>query len=206
MHLPSSSPSAAGANLTREGPEKTPSEALPFPLPSFRSESETSSCGNWMAELVDCIRECDLIFLAETQAVRCVQTCIFSLTRCDLDDFQGIRDTGSTWLPTWLSLALALCLIPATGLFAGLTIGLLSLDNVSLRVCIAVSVPGPSHFVSVQQTIDQNLDNYRGASTTFSDAEGWQQASRPSCPADSGACWRAAGERVCKENYSRQGN
>lgn len=86
-----------------------------------------------MADLVDCIRQCDLE-VTTSAALTCIQSCIFALTRCDLDDFQGARDISEGWLPSWLSLALAIALIPATGLFAGLTIGLLSLDNVSLRV------------------------------------------------------------------------
>ena len=89
-----------------------------------------------MAELLACIRACDITGGAgDSRALLCVETCIFSLTRCDLEDFSGTRALDSeAWLPTWLSLLLAFALIPATGLFAGLTIGLLSLDNVSLRV------------------------------------------------------------------------
>ena len=37
-------------------------------------------------------------------------------------------------LPIWAAILLSFILVPLTGLFAGLTIGLLSLDNVGLRV------------------------------------------------------------------------
>lgn len=37
-------------------------------------------------------------------------------------------------LPVWAAILLSFILVPLTGLFAGLTIGLLSLDNVGLRV------------------------------------------------------------------------
>ena len=55
-----------------------------------------------------------------------------SLHRCDLDDFNGVRDASSR--SAILSLALALALVPITALFAGLTIGLLGLDVTALSI------------------------------------------------------------------------
>ena len=45
--------------------------------------------------------------------------------------------------PIWAAILLSVFLIPLTGLFAGLTIGLLSLDNVGLRVRLSQH-PGQS--------------------------------------------------------------
>ena len=45
--------------------------------------------------------------------------------------------------PVWAAILLSVFLIPLTGLFAGLTIGLLSLDNVGLRVRLSQH-PGQS--------------------------------------------------------------
>lgn len=85
-----------------------------------------------MAEVYDCIKSCDLYHTSEKIATNCIKNCIFSLTRCDLEDFVGVRDSNGP--SVLLSVSVAIALVPVTALFAGLTIGLLGLDVVSLNV------------------------------------------------------------------------
>lgn len=85
-----------------------------------------------MADVYKCIKSCDLSHSAESIAVNCIKSCIFSLTRCDLEDFEGVRESNGP--SVLLSVSVAVALVPVTALFAGLTIGLLGLDVVSLNV------------------------------------------------------------------------
>ena len=85
-----------------------------------------------MAEVYKCIKSCNINESVESLAIGCIKSCIFSLTRCDLEDFQGVRESERPRV--FLSIAFAIALVPVTALFAGLTIGLLGLDVVSLNV------------------------------------------------------------------------
>ena len=85
-----------------------------------------------MADVYKCIKSCDLYHSPENLAAACIKSCIFSLTRCDLEDFEAVRDSQKPGV--LLSISLAIALVPVTALFAGLTIGILGLDVVSLNV------------------------------------------------------------------------
>lgn len=85
-----------------------------------------------MADVYNCVKTCNLESAVENVGLNCIRNCIFSLTRCDLDDFEGVRDTSGP--SVLLSISFAIALVPVTALFAGLTIGLLGLDVVSLNV------------------------------------------------------------------------
>ncbi len=52
-------------------------------------------------------------------------------------------DVPLSALPVWATVLLSFLLVPLSGLFAGLTIGLLSLDKVGLRVSVAADVVLP---------------------------------------------------------------
>ena len=91
-----------------------------------------------MAEVYRCVKSCDLDKSSQQIALNCIKSCIFSLTRCDLEDFEGVRDSNGPGV--LLSVSVAIALVPVTALFAGLTIGLLGLDVVSLNV----SCKGPT--------------------------------------------------------------
>ena len=85
-----------------------------------------------MADVYNCIKSCDLYESTENLALTCIKSCIFSLTRCDLEDFESVRDSQKP--DVVFSISLAIALVPVTALFAGLTIGILGLDVVSLNV------------------------------------------------------------------------
>ena len=100
-----------------------------------------------MADVYQCIKSCDLYDSAESFALDCIKSCIFSHTRCDLEDFEAVRDSQKP--SVLLSISLAIALVPVTALFAGLTIGILGLDVVSLNVsaieaCWKLSLPRDS--------------------------------------------------------------
>ncbi|CAL5222079.1 g4385 [Coccomyxa viridis] len=81
-----------------------------------------------MAELLQCIKSCDLYAedAAECLADACSAAC--TVIHGDVPSFPT--------LPIWAAILLSFVLVPLTGLFAGLTIGLLSLDNVGLRILV----------------------------------------------------------------------
>jgi hypothetical protein len=83
-----------------------------------------------MANLLPCVRTCDLW---GPTASACLDACALRLSSSSSNDFPG-GGPGPDGLPVEISIALAIVLVPLSGLFAGLTLGLLSLDLVGLRV------------------------------------------------------------------------
>lgn len=83
-----------------------------------------------MATLLECVRGCDL---SGAYAGACLDACVSLPSQLGLKDDPG-SDSGFEGLPFTACLAIAIVLVPLSGLFAGLTLGLLSLDLVGLRV------------------------------------------------------------------------
>lgn len=83
-----------------------------------------------MANLLPCVRACDLW---GPSAAACLDACGLRATSNCFGDIPG-GGAGPEGLPVLFSIGLAIVLVPLSGLFAGLTLGLLSLDLVGLRV------------------------------------------------------------------------
>lgn len=83
-----------------------------------------------MATLLECVRGCDL---SGSYASTCLDACVKLTSQLNLKNNIG-DDSGFDGLSLEWSLAIAIVLVPLSGLFAGLTLGLLSLDLVGLRV------------------------------------------------------------------------
>ncbi|BDA50022.1 Metal transporter CNNM4 [Coccomyxa sp. Obi] len=78
-------------------------------------------------ELLKCIQSCDL--LSDKAADCLADSCGFACNQ-----LKGNVDAFP--IPVWAAILISLFLVPLTGLFAGLTLGLLSLDRVGLRILV----------------------------------------------------------------------
>eukprot|EP00884_Botryococcus_braunii_P022307 jgi/Botrbrau1/8760/Bobra.0090s0032.1 len=90
-----------------------------------------------MADLLPCVRACDLW---GPNAAACLDFCALRATSKPFGDFPG-GGPGFGGLPVSVSIGLAIVLVPLSGLFAGLTLGLLSLDLVGLRILASAGEP-----------------------------------------------------------------
>ncbi|KAK9793438.1 hypothetical protein WJX73_001824 [Symbiochloris irregularis] len=83
--------------------------------------------------LENCVENCDLS-LPATAAAHCLQECVNLVLGSAANHDFGADNEHREGLSTGISVFLAILLVPLTGLFAGLTLGLLSLDLVGLKI------------------------------------------------------------------------
>lgn len=73
----------------------------------------------------DCLDRCD-VSEGNGTFLECLSGCCLQGTTCE--------EEGSSGLPLWASLLIAIVLVGFSALFSGLTLGLMSLDNVGLQI------------------------------------------------------------------------